>query len=184
MGGKWLLTTYKPGAGYQRHVDCGFTSRVSTVLVYLSTLSRAEGGRTVFPRLKLHEPNLEGGGKEELGVEPNVGRALVWRNLREDGVCDSMTTHAAEPVAADATATKVIVQRWYHPSTTMMPRELPPNVGSGDNNDNDDNNGASNVWSPRLPEPPPLPGIESGTPMILCTESVESCRWYDEWSFF
>jgi len=119
-GGPWQVTKYQEGDQYQLHTDCVFEpsaaptdskendepkksqvqgfKRMATVLIYLSEMEPHQGGETEFPRM-------------DFMVQPKLGKAVVWRNLDEDGNCNPLTEHVARPVLAGGS--KIIMQRWY-----------------------------------------------------------------------
>ncbi|KAJ8609166.1 hypothetical protein CTAYLR_008405 [Chrysophaeum taylorii] len=102
---------YPPNASYPPHTDCRFDragaqvwgpvdERAFTVLVYASD----GGGLTVFP-------------KTGVRVRPKTGRLAFWANLDDEGNCDPLSTHAAEPSAEP----KIVLQRWYERRPTLPP---------------------------------------------------------------
>lgn len=87
---------YNPGGYYKPHYDYfdpAFEGnknvllrggqRAATFMVYLCDVE--EGGGTSFPQMNF------------MGA-PKTGRALFWKNVKEDGSPDPDTLHAAEPV--------------------------------------------------------------------------------------
>lgn len=85
--------------------------RTWTFMIYLNDVGG--GGETEFP---------------EIGVKlkPNLGRAVVWNNLRASGEGNELTRHQSLPVTA---GTKTIITKWFR-----MPRRRPaafssPRVG-------------------------------------------------------
>ena len=70
-------------------------NRTWTLMVYLN--DGMEGGATRFPLL-------------DLVVQPKLGMALLWNNLREDGSPNRDTEHAGEPVTRGH---KVIITKWF-----------------------------------------------------------------------
>lgn len=161
-GGPWQVTKYQEGDQYQLHTDCviepsaaptdskeddepkksqvqGF-KRMATVLIYLSEMEPHQGGETEFPRMGFM-------------VQPKLGKAVVWRNLDEDGNCNPLTEHVARPVFAGGS--KIIMQRWYYEEATRLLNFRP---------------GA-----------PPLSVYMPGTPLIAC-DDVDSCRQYNDWT--
>jgi hypothetical protein len=89
------LLRYGPGEQYHPHRDYFFPSapqlaqsggqRHSTVCAYLNEV--AEGGETEFP-------------EKGIKVNPRRGRAVMFRNLREDGSPEPLSLHAGVPVLA------------------------------------------------------------------------------------
>src|SRR6185369_1786384 len=90
------LARYRVGEQYKPHHDFFFPKteyyartmarggqRIWTVLIYLQAPDR--GGHTEFTKLGQN-------------LMPGVGSALVWRNVRADGVLDMDTLHAGRPV--------------------------------------------------------------------------------------
>ena len=59
------------------------------------------GGETVFPALGL-------------SVEPKRGRLLLFEDLLPDGTCDPRTAHASSDLLLNATADKLVVQKWFY----------------------------------------------------------------------
>ena len=68
--------------------------RLATVMMYLS--SPAQGGRTVFPQLGL-------------SVRPVAGSALMWVNIRSNGLFDTRVLHMGCPVLR---GNKWIANKW------------------------------------------------------------------------
>ena len=89
------LLNYGIGDQYRPHRDYFFPSapelaqpggqRHSTVCVYLNVVQ--EGGETVFP-------------DRDVTVRPSRGRAVMFRNLHDDGSADPNSLHAGMPVLA------------------------------------------------------------------------------------
>lgn len=88
---------YAPGQEYKLHSDAlpgEPNQRVMTFLVYLS--DEFEGGATTFPDLQLR-------------FRGEVGDALLFHNVREDGTVHPLARHAGEPVTRGA---KFLLSRW------------------------------------------------------------------------
>ena len=93
------LLRYNVGDYYVEHHDspASFARttgvRVLTAYLYLSDLPADGGGETAFARL---------GGDGGLAIAPQVGRLLVWPNVRDDnparGVADMRMLHSAQKV--------------------------------------------------------------------------------------
>jgi prolyl 4-hydroxylase len=89
------LLRYGIGDQYRPHRDYFFPSapqlaqpggqRHSTVCVYLNNVQ--EGGETVFP-------------DKGVTVQPQRGRAVMFRSLHADGSTDASSLHAGMPVLA------------------------------------------------------------------------------------
>ena len=75
--------------------------RLTTALLYLSSLDADDGGCTVFPRLG------------NLRVVPQAGSVLIWRNTDSDGLRDYATLHGSEPLQPGTTGKKWIVNFFY-----------------------------------------------------------------------
>jgi len=78
------------------------------------------GQRTWTFMIYLNDP--EGGGETEfpdvgIKVQPRMGRAVVWNNLRDSGTGNDATRHQSLPVTA---GTKTIITKWFR-----MPRAKP-----------------------------------------------------------
>jgi prolyl 4-hydroxylase len=97
---QWQATRYGYRDRFQPHNDGGLFSdeqageRVLTLMVCLC--APAEGGATQFPQRRLV-------------VAPQVGRLLIWRNLRDDGRIDPSMLHGSMPVRRGH---KVILVTW------------------------------------------------------------------------
>ena len=91
--------------GYRLHTDChdfGLsepTERTHTAILYVS--EPQGGGETTFPALGLH-------------VQPRRGRLLLFENLLPDGTCDPRTAHASSDVNLNASADKLVLQKWFY----------------------------------------------------------------------
>lgn len=91
--------------GYRLHTDChdfGLsepTERTHTAILYVS--EPQGGGETTFPALGLR-------------VEPRRGRLLLFENLLPDGTCDPRTAHASSDVHLNASADKLVLQKWFY----------------------------------------------------------------------
>jgi prolyl 4-hydroxylase len=57
--------------------------RIFTAILYLNDVS--SGGETYFTHI-------------DLKVEPKGGKAIIWRNVDENGKIDQSTFHEAKPV--------------------------------------------------------------------------------------
>lgn len=92
-----LILRYRPGQHYLNHLDAlpGLANqRVMTALVYLNT--GYEGGHTAFPAA----------GQSYRG---QVGDAIVFRNVGDDGRPDQNSMHAGLPVVMGE---KYLASRW------------------------------------------------------------------------
>ncbi|MEC9375133.1 MAG: 2OG-Fe(II) oxygenase [Pseudomonadota bacterium] len=97
-----VVTRYGPGGFYEQHIDHGKNFRVDrlyTVLLYLNTLDKDQGGETIFQSLNL-------------ATQPRVGRAVTWVNKNPDGSGHLETNHAAAPIKEGSE--KWVVQFWFH----------------------------------------------------------------------
>ncbi len=70
-------------------------NRTWTFMVYLN--DGMEGGATRFTRIN-H------------AVQPKAGMALIWNNLKADGLPNPLTQHAGEPVTRGH---KVVITKWF-----------------------------------------------------------------------
>ena len=77
--------------------------RIATMLVYLNSLEKEEGGATIFR-------DLVDGDREQLKVVPKRGKALIFFPASKDGVPDDRTLHKGEVSKSQ----KVIAQCWIH----------------------------------------------------------------------
>eukprot|EP00878_Enallax_costatus_P024843 GHUV01026535.1.p1 GENE.GHUV01026535.1~~GHUV01026535.1.p1 ORF type:complete len:202 (+),score=31.89 GHUV01026535.1:238-843(+) len=73
--------------------------RLVQIVVYLNTMSAAQGGATAF-----HHPVLKG-----LSVQPEQGAALVFFPALADGAVDERMAHSGEPVVEGE---KWIINTW------------------------------------------------------------------------
>jgi prolyl 4-hydroxylase len=89
------IVKYEKGQQYKYHhdyfgneTDQVKNQRVYSILVYLNDLNEIDGGSTHFPLLRIK-------------TYPYKGRAVLWNNLRSDGIENNLTLHAGEPVLTD-----------------------------------------------------------------------------------
>ena len=82
--------------------------RTWTFMIYLNDVEG--GGETEFPDIGLK-------------VTPLLGRAVLWNNLRPNGLGNDHTRHQSLPVTA---GTKTIITKWFR-----MPIRQAPLVSSG-----------------------------------------------------
>jgi hypothetical protein len=148
-GGAWQITSYDHGEQYESHLDCVVEEedaetaagskfkRMVTALVFLTDVE--EGGETEFTNMGFK-------------VKPQRGKAVIWRNLDEDGNCNPLTLHSANPVIKGR---KVIMQRWYYETATNV-MNFPPGA-------------------------PPVTDYLPGTPLIAC-DAEHACRQYNDWT--
>jgi hypothetical protein len=91
--------------GYRLHTDCHDfalsqpTDRATTAILYVS--EPQGGGETSFPALGV-------------SVAPKRGRLLIFQNLLSDGTCDPRTAHESSDVFTNASADKLVVQKWFY----------------------------------------------------------------------
>ena len=100
------VANYGLGGQYEEHHDHGYPgspldnhrngNRIATMLLYLTNVPY--GGGTVFTRLKIH-------------VKPGEGDAAFWYNLKQSGIGDNSTFHAACPVLSGI---KWVGNKWFH----------------------------------------------------------------------
>ena len=103
---------YRAGQGTHAHHD-GSTliPRLSTLLVYLTTLPPERGGATVFPQLT-----------PPLSIQPEAGTALLWTNqkhLTSDPLDpDILATHLGSEVLAstEEAEPKIVLTCWSRPA--------------------------------------------------------------------
>jgi len=99
---KVSFTRYGDGEYYKAHLDYNdsFTAdRLYTCLIYLNTLTEAEGGGTWFTRLNLV-------------ATPKLGRAVCWVNKDPDGTRHPESHHAALPPKG-GDVEKWVIQLWF-----------------------------------------------------------------------
>jgi len=112
------LLHYTSG-GYGAHTDCrpelGQARRAFTVLVYLNSL---EGGETEFVELG------------PLGIQPQKGKLVLFRNLNGHGICDIRSRHRAASMGRHQS--KHVLQQWYF---AQVPKEKHPvpDLDTGEN---------------------------------------------------
>lgn len=99
------ILRYSPGQEYKLHSDAlpgTDGQRSHTVIVYLN--EGFSGGATDFPAIGLR-------------VQPKAGMALLFANLRDDGLPDPLARHAGLPITQGAKwiATRWIRQQRYDP---------------------------------------------------------------------
>ncbi|XP_024082714.1 prolyl 4-hydroxylase subunit alpha-2 isoform X2 [Cimex lectularius] len=119
------VVNYGIGGHYEPHFDfarkdeepnafksLGTGNRIATVLFYMSSV--AQGGATVFPRLRV-------------SLWPEKGTAAVWFNLLRNGEGDYDTKHGACPVLAGS---KWVSNKWLHVrgQEFLRPCSLEPHV--------------------------------------------------------
>lgn len=96
------LVRYEPGQFYRRHHDHGSyyqsdaEQRSLTMLVFLTSMPRDNGGQTYFPDL-------------DIAVLPTAGDAVIWDNERDNAVLDE-AVHEAIPPTNDAQ--KIAMNVW------------------------------------------------------------------------
>ncbi|XP_028405013.1 prolyl 4-hydroxylase subunit alpha-1-like [Dendronephthya gigantea] len=100
------VANYGLGGQYEEHHDHGYPdsplinhvngNRIATMLLYLTSVPY--GGGTAFTRLKIY-------------VRPDKGDAVFWYNLKQSGVGDNSTFHAACPVLSGI---KWVGNKWFH----------------------------------------------------------------------
>jgi prolyl 4-hydroxylase len=83
---------YEPKGEYKPHYDGAHRSK--TALIYLNT--GFKGGETQFPRIKRT-------------IEPEVGKLIIWDNIKSNGSNDPESFHAGLPVEF---GTKYIAVIW------------------------------------------------------------------------
>uniref|UniRef100_A0A6A7G8X2 procollagen-proline 4-dioxygenase n=1 Tax=Hirondellea gigas TaxID=1518452 RepID=A0A6A7G8X2_9CRUS len=96
---RYQVANYGIGGMYNLHFDFGKKERrngerLGTFLIYLTDIEA--GGGTVFPRLGV-------------GVQPELGTALFWHNLKPNGMNNQLMYHAGCPVLH---GDKWIVTKW------------------------------------------------------------------------
>lgn len=97
---------YKPGGYYKTHYDAfspnfegdksrigRWGNRIYTFIAYLNDVK--EGGETYFPKVNLK-------------VKPELGKAIFWKNTKDDGSIDLDTLHSGEP----SSEIKYICTKW------------------------------------------------------------------------
>ena len=109
------MVMYDDGERYGLHHDCleprmlsrvPSHQRVATVLVYLTDLPSACGGRTSFPRFR---------GCDGFESKPSAGNALFWSNVDGAGLPDPLAVHEALAVRksySGESMRKVAVNVW------------------------------------------------------------------------
>ncbi|XP_033758130.1 prolyl 4-hydroxylase subunit alpha-3-like [Pecten maximus] len=113
------VLNYGSGGMYRPHLDpmedakipkflVGSGDRVATWMFYLSSVTA--GGATVFPRLRVRIPVVE-------------GAAAFWYNLLDDGQVNRRTLHAGCPVLLGS---KWVANRWIHSNAQMFIRPCIP----------------------------------------------------------
>lgn len=105
-GEVFYLLRYKIGQEYKPHTDWyldsgpdkeyfnGQGNRIATVLMYLSDVE--QGGETFFPRA-------------DLSIKPSKGDAILFWNLKPDGLPDLNSLHGGKPVIK---GTKWCMTKW------------------------------------------------------------------------
>jgi prolyl 4-hydroxylase len=63
------------------------------MLVYLNDVAEKDGGATIFPKL-------------DIQVQPTVGTALYFKNLKSNGRVNPLTLHGGAPIISDG------VEKW------------------------------------------------------------------------
>ena len=99
---------YKPGGYYKFHYDAfnaalpgdknmidRHGNRKWTFIAYLNTVEN--GGETYFPNINLK-------------IKPELGKAIFWNNIKDDGTIDPHSHHSGEPVGEGLE--KWIVTKW------------------------------------------------------------------------
>lgn len=100
------IQKYTKGQLYEGHFDSfdheqGKNQRNYTVILYLNTVSKDEGGGTQFPKLG-----------DDVIVHPETGKAVIWKNLDDHACRDPLTLHAGMPILGKET-TKYIATIWF-----------------------------------------------------------------------
>ncbi|XP_013418730.1 prolyl 4-hydroxylase subunit alpha-1-like [Lingula anatina] len=113
------VNNYGMGGQYEPHYDFGRKSepdifgemgnRIATVLIYMSDVEA--GGATVFTRLGVQ-------------VLPEKASAVFWYNLRQSGIGDYRTRHAACPVLSGS---KWVCNKWIHSAGQEFRRKCATN---------------------------------------------------------
>lgn len=86
------IVKYEPGQYYKEHHDYLHHDkngpkyqRSITMFIYLNNLNEGDkGGQTYFPKAKL-------------SVKPQIGKAVLFRNIHPDGSLDEDSLHAGKP---------------------------------------------------------------------------------------
>lgn len=86
------IVKYKKGQEYKYHYDYfdkksdqTSNQRVHTILVYLNSLNKKDGGKTAFPKFNKK-------------ITPKKGLGVSWFNLLPNGKLNKKSLHAGEPV--------------------------------------------------------------------------------------
>ena len=95
---------YKPHHDWFHNTRAQNTQRSATVFTYLKNLNHNCGGATAFPKLKNKHGKI-------LKSYPQLGDAIIWRNLTHMGVTEDYTLHAGEPVTCDDE--KIGLNAWF-----------------------------------------------------------------------
>ncbi|CAB3987475.1 Prolyl 4-hydroxylase subunit alpha-1 [Paramuricea clavata] len=100
------VANYGLGGQYEEHHDHGYPNsplinhvngnRIATMLLYLTSVPY--GGGTAFTRLNIY-------------VRPDKGDVVFWYNLKQSGIGDNSTFHAACPVLSGI---KWVGNKWFH----------------------------------------------------------------------
>lgn len=86
------IVKYEPGQYFKEHHDYLYNEsngpkyqRSITMFIYLNNLNDGDkGGQTYFPNAKL-------------SVKPQIGKAVLFRNIHPDGTLDETSLHAGKP---------------------------------------------------------------------------------------
>jgi prolyl 4-hydroxylase len=89
------IVRYNKNQEYKYHYDYFASNsnqynnqRQYSILIYLNSLKKKDGGSTFFPLLKK-------------SFTPNKGKCIIWNNLNPDGTENNLTLHAGQPVLTD-----------------------------------------------------------------------------------